>query len=609
MGRGASRGTPWGRLATRNRLWRDSPHREATERYVDLSRMKHRHLFLIAIVSTAVVLGTLVGCGAIGEKYKVIEWSANYFEKYFPRWMDDFSAEHADDNVRIKFRAMVSDAAQKVYTMLISHTLSDVIIVGTETQSLLIDNNALERIPDDYIPRQHYMPLALAVPSYGDGSLAAIPYTVGIRPFMYFDVADLREVGTSVEDAPVLFEPYREWAARFLKWEMPDGSIVAGSLSADEAAKATNLRRPLLLQRGHVLSVYPFILAYFDVMPDENGESDNSLDDFLGGPPSGRPFRFDTPEFVRGLTEWRDFFISETGATADGDTGRIEGLTAGKYASCEAGNWIFGEVFSVNMEASALPHAEGKPLRLPVGVGSHGISRETPHKELAMAFARYISEVPQQLDGYYGHGYLPSRFDAWDAIHADDVEDAAIRQRFLAPYVGGNEDFIGQPRIKRTYHDRMEIQVFVPLSSDETLMTWSSKKAAAEVGEGEAAAADAAEDAAAGMAEKYGATLQQLAEDIAAMTAQEVTVVLQGTPDEMVAVRSVVPSSPVGMYMPHLRNGVYVPVHKLWSRLQPEVIVRAQQFVTHPDAGQRMSPEEAAKWCQEEAEAIVAGTK
>lgn len=564
--------------------------------------MKRRHLFLAAIVITAAVLCTLAGCGAIGEEYKVIEWSANYFEKYFPRWMDDFSAEHSDEHVRIKFRAMVSDAAQKVYTMLISHTLSDIIVVGTETQSLLIDNRALEPVPDDYIPRQHYMPLTLAVSSYDDGSLAAIPYTVGIRPFMYFNVEDLREVGTSVADAPELFEPYREWAGRFLKWEMPDGSIVAGKLSADQVRKPTNLRRPLLLQRGHVLSVFPFILAYFDAMPDENGESDNSLDDFLGGPPSGRPFRFDTPEFVKGLTEWRDFFISETGAIADGKTGRIEGLTAGRYASCEAGNWIFGEVFSVNMEASALPHAKGKPLRLPVNVGAHGVSRESPHKELAMAFARYISEVPQQLDGYYGHGYLPCRFDAWDEIHEYDMEDVVIRERFLGPYASGNEDFICQPRIKRTYHDRMEIQVFVPFSSDETLRTWSSKKDAAAVVEDE-------KDAARGMAQQYGARLQRLADEVAGMTAQEVTVVLQGTPDEMISVRSVVPSSPVKMYTPHLRNGVYVPPHKLWSRLQSEVIVRAQQFVTHPDPAQRMSPEEAAKWCQEEAEAIVAGTK
>jgi len=577
-----------------------------------LSGTSKRRFALAGITAAAVTLCALVGCGAWGEQYKVIEWSANYFEKYFPRWMEDFAADHADENVRIKFRAMVADATQKVYTMLISHTLSDVIIIGTETQSLLLDNRVLEPIPDDYIPRDDYMPLTLAVPSYDDGTLAAIPYTVGIRPFMYFNTECLREVGTTVEEAPDLYKPYHDWAAQFLKWKMPDGSVKTGKLAPGELEGATLLRRPLLLQRGHLLSVYPFILAYFDPSPDENGQSDNSLDDFLGGPPSNRPFRFDSPEFVKGLTEWRDFFISDTGAIADGKMGRIQGLTTGRYAACEAGNWIFGEVFSVNMEASDLPHAEGKPLRLPVGVGAHGVYNESPHKELAMEFARYISEVEQQLDGYYGHGYLPCRFSAWERIRADDDEDARIRERFLGPFTGGREDFVGRPRIKRTYHDRMELQLFVPFVKDSTLGRWSGAGAAEEEAaetaptEGqEAAEADVAKS----MARKYGDRLRKLADEVAQATGQEVTAVLQGTPDEMLPVRCSIPKSPVGIYMPHLENGFYVPVHRLWSRIQPEVIVRAQQFVTHPDPSQRMTPEEAAKWCQQEAEAIAAGEK
>lgn len=574
-----------------------------------MKRFKRLSLTLNAL--TAACLLVLVGCGIIGEKYKTIEWTTNYFEKYYPRWMNEFADAHADEKVQIKFRAMVSDAAQKVYTMLIADDLSDVIVVGTETRALLMDNEALEPIPDGLLNLDDFLPIGLSISSYRDGRLAAVPTGPGLRPYMYFNVDHLAEVGTTPEEVPETYDEYHKWAERFLKWELPDGSIATGSLPAEQAASAKVIRRPLIIQRAHTLSVFPFFLAYLDPEMDENGKSDGSMDDYLGGPPSNRPLRFDTPEFVAGVREWQKFFISDTGAIADGLTGRIKGLTNGSYSSCEAGNWIFGEVASVAMNVTAVPHAEGKPLRLPMTLASYGVSRNSKHKELALEFAKYISTTGCQMDAYYGHGYLPARKSAWKQIEMDDAEDVEIRARFLGNYAEGNGEFICLPRIKRTYRDRMELYLYVPYDTDKRLAAAASSdevEIEAEESE-EEAGAEGVEAAPVQLADRYSEEMAALARDVAAYTGQEVVVILQGTPEEMRPVRSVLPRSPVSVYVKNIDDSVYVPVDKLWTRLTDDVIIRVAQMVTHPDPAERMSPEEAGKWAQNEAQLILDGKK
>lgn len=576
---------------------------------------RHKGIVLGCITAGAAVLADPAAAGQYGQHYATIEWSTSYFEKYYPRWMDDFCREHADENVRIRFRAMVANAQEKVYTMLISHTVSDVIIVGTTSQALLLENDALEPIPDEFIDRSDFMPISLSVPTYPDGTLAAIPNTVGIRPFIYFNQDCMKEVHTSAKDVPSSYDEYHKWASKFFKWDVGKDKPVLGPLPPDEVASATLLRRPLGITRGHVLSAYPFFLAYMDAMPDKNGQSDNSLDDFLGGPPGNRPLKFDTPEFVKGLGEWQKFFISDdTPPIADGATERIPGLTSGYYAGCEAGNWIFGEVTNINMQVTSLPHAPGKPLRLYMGVNSNGVSRESKHKRLAMEFAKYISDANQQLDAYYGHGYLPCRFSVWKRIDADDKQDATIRKKFLGQFGQGHGDFVGKPRIKHTYHDSMTIYLWTPLMFDREIARASSRKTESTSAQKATTGANQqkakqAEEKVHILADKYEETLKTLADNVARATEQRVTVILQGTPSDMLGIRSVMPKSPVDVYIPLLSSGVYLPVDRIWERLQSEVLGRAIQFVTADDPSKRMTPQEAGKWCQAEAEAILSGKK
>ncbi|MCD6404645.1 MAG: extracellular solute-binding protein [Planctomycetes bacterium] len=575
---------------------------------------RHKGILLGCIAAGAVVLVVLAGCGKVGQRYTTIEWSTSYFEKYYSRWMDDFCRAHADENVRINFRAMVANAQEKVYTMLISHTVSDVIIVGTSSQALLLENDALEPVPDGFIDRDDFMPISLSVPTYPDGTLAAIPSTVGIRPFIYFNRDCMKEANTSEKDVPESYDEYRKWASKFFKWDVGKDEPILGPLPPGEAAVATLLRRPLGITRGHVPSAYPFFLAYMEAMPDENGKSDNSLDDFLGGPPGDRPLTYDTPEFIKGLAEWQKFFVSDDIPVADGKSERLPGLTSGYYAGCEAGNWIFGEVFNIDMQVTALPHAPGKPPRLYMNASANGVSRESKHKRLAMEFARYIGDANQQIDAYYGHGYLPCRFSVWKQLDADDRGNAAVRNRFLEKFGQGHGDFVGKPRIERTYHDSMTIYLWAPLMLDREIAGASSwetesvpvRKAAPK---GDEKKAKQAEERVRKLADKYAGTLKKLADDVAEATGQRVTVILQGTPENMLDTRSVIPKSPAGVYTPLLSSGVYLPVDRIWGRLQSEVLGRAIQFVTADDPSKRMSPEEAGRWCQAEAEAILSGKK
>jgi hypothetical protein len=360
-----------------------------------------------------------------------------------------------------------------------------------------------------------------------------------------------------------------------------------------------------------MFSSFPFILAYVDPRPGPDGKVHNSVDEYIGGPPSSKEFRFDTPELAKGLGEWQRFFVPKRDAVADGDTERLVALQRDVYAGCEAGNWIFGEVFTVDMQVTSLPHAAGKPLRLSLTVGGYGVSRESRHKDLALEFAKYIADAGRQVDAYYGHGYLPTRFSAWKRLDEDDKADKSVRASFLGPYAEGHGAFICQPQIKRRPHDEMEILVFVPLSLDLTVVTARSWEEQAELPAPEVPA-EGAEAAApvediAKVARERSAEAKALADRVAAATGERVTVIVRGTPDDMRQVRSRVPVSPIPVYMPLLDSAVFVPNLKVWDRITSEVIARAIQFVTNAD--DPMSPEKAAKWSQDEATAIMNGTK
>gem|GEM_PF-3460888 len=570
----------------------------------------YARISLAAIIAVCAALLVLTGCGGLGEKYITIEWSTSYFEKYYVRWFDDFEKLHADEHVRIKFRAMPSDAAQGVYTMMISHTLSDVVALFTGTSSLLLENNAVLPVPDGLIDESDYMPVAVSWPRYRDGTLAAVPGGAGIRPFIYFDSADLKEAGVSIKDVPDDYEGYREWATKLFKREV-DGKVVVGPLPPDQAARARVLRRPLGITRGHLPSFYPFMTAYFDPMPDADGKSDNSLDDYIGGPgeTGSRPFRLDTPEFAQGLAEWAKFFVPANEAVADGYTERLLGLQNDVYAGCEAGNWIFGEVYTINMLVTPLPHPKGRVAHLYCGPGAEGVSRDSKHPELAFEFAKYITDTNQQVDGYYGHGYTVGRLSAWKQLDEDNTEDIVIRKTLLGDYSEGHGDYVGQPQINRTSHDTIDVVLFVALSSNIPIVKARSWEEGVQAGpsaeEGQPEAPPGGDVAS--LARSHQTQAKALADRVASITGERVTVIVQGTPPELSALRSNIRESPIPVYLPLLPHGVFQPNMKIWDRITGEVLARAIQKVSSADNPE--TPEAVAKWCQQEAQDIVAGKK
>jgi hypothetical protein len=579
---------------------------------VGLNLTRRTRICLAAIFAVAAVLLGLTGCGKLGENYTYIEWSTSYFEKYYVRWFDDFEKLHADQHARIKFRAMPSNAAQGIYTMMISHTLSDVVTSGTGISALLFENNAFEPVPAGLIDESDFMPVAMCIPRYPDGTLAGVPGGVGIRPFIYFDSADLKEAGASVSEIPQEYDAYREWAQKLFKREV-DGKITVGPLPPDQAERAKIIRRPLGMTRGHLPSFYPFMLAYLDPMPDANGVSDNSLDDYVGGPGvhGTRPFKFDSPEFIKGLDEWRKFFVPAKTAIADGGTERLFGLQSDLYAGCEAGNWIFGEVYTTDMLVSPLPHAPGRPQHLYCEAGAEGVSRDSKNKALAFEWVKYITATEQQVDAYYGHGYTPGRLSTYKWLADDDKEDQEIRRRFLGPYSDGNADFICQPSVARTSHDTMDVFLFVALPSNAPIVkarSWEEQVATGAAAEEapEPGAPPAATDIDA-LAARHAKEAKELADKIAAMTKERVTVIVQGTPPELVAFRNNIRRSPIPTYLPLLAQAVYQPDTSILDRIASEVLARAIQDATSADSPR--TAEEVAKWCQKEAEDIAAGRK
>jgi len=570
---------------------------------------------LAAVTLVSVILAILTGCGAVGEKYTVIEWSTSYFEKYYVRWFEDFQNLHAKEHVRIKFRAMPSNSQQGIYTMMISDTLSDCVTVFTGISALLLENKALEPVPEGLIDKSDFMAVALSWPTYDDGTLAAVPGGVGIRPFIYYDSEDLRDGGVTTEDVPEDYEGFRSWAEKLFKREA-GGKTVIGVLPGDQAAKAKVMRRPLGITRGHVLSAYPFLLAYLDPTPDpETGKSDNSLDDYLGGPGDhgkNRPFRFNTPEFIKGIGEWAKFFVPSSSAIADGNTERLGGLQSDVYAGCEAGNWIFGEVYTIDMRVAALPHPVGRPARLACGPDGEGVSANSKNKKLAFEWVKYMTDTDRQVDAYYGHGYTPGRLSTWKQLDADDKEDQEIRKTLLMPYSDGHGDYICQPQINRISHDTIDVLVFVAFPNNISIVrahSWEAQiakgpEAGEAPGESEAPLPSSQLEA---VANVHQADAKTLADAVAKMTGERTTVIVQGTPPESVALRSNIRRSPIPAYLPHLENGVFQPNLALWDRIMSEVVASAIQKVSKADGPE--SPEDVAKWCQEEAEAIVAGKK
>lgn len=553
---------------------------------------------LCVIAATAAFLLVAAGCGRIGQRYTYIEWYTYYFEKYYPPWFEDFQKAHADKHVRIRFRSMPISASETVYTMLISDTLSDCIVIGSGTDSLLLENKALE--PIDLTPEQRadIHPVALMSVTDGDGVLRGLPSGLGMRPFIYFNRQCLDEAGVSADDAPVTFDEYHKWAAHLLKWDV-DGKEVFGLPAEEDLPRARMLRRPIAVIRGYDRSAFPILISRMDPLPDENGTSDHSIDDYFGGPPSGRPFRFDTPEFIEGLREYARFFLPEKTAVADGVSERMPGFLGGIYAGMEGANWIYGEVFTVDIVPSRLPSAPGRPGRVFMNSGGTGVSQRSKHKELAIEFARFITRAEAQLDGYYGHGYLPSSFRAWKMIADNDATDERIRREILDSPEVRSHDFVATPQVKRRSHREIDVFLYTAHHEDAALLT-----ADCAPGRPEEVNIAAATDP---QADEHRELSAGIARQVAALTGQAVRVVMQGTPSEMIPARSYVLESPIPIYMEYLDRGFYVPVSRVWDRLRSEVIVRACQFVTRPDDPE--TPEEAARWAQKEAEDILRGRK
>jgi ABC-type glycerol-3-phosphate transport system substrate-binding protein len=553
-------------------------------------------VILCFLILASVALGLLAGCGRIGGKYTYIEWYSSYFEKYYPRWFEEFERAHADRNVRIRFRAVVGNFEQVIYTMLISHTLCDCIAVGPSSAALLLENAALEPLTDEDVDHDDFPALSIKLGSQDDGEMVSYPLMLNMRPFLYFNREAFRQGDTSEKEIPDTFAEYRRWAPSLFKWEL-DGKIVYGPLSDEDAERARMLRRPIGMIRGFAWSAIPLCASYMEPLPDENGRSDLSVDDFFGGPPSGRPFRFDTPEFIRGLEEYRDFYLPKETAVADGDTGRVRGFQEGIYAGAEGSNWIYGEVLKIDMQITKLPRAQGRPRRVWMTSSGVGVSRESANKELAKEFARFITRPESQIDAYYGHGYLPASLTAWRRLGENDRVDEEIYTRFLDTPRVGRCGYVGVPRVKRRYHDVMDIYLHAPHTKDVVIMT-----ASAAPGEEAAFSEDVPE-----LAGAHRSLAGELAVEVAEFAGVSVNVIVRGTPEDMIDMRSFRTASPVPVYAELLESGIYVPLSKEWARLQGEVIRRVCQFVSR--AEEPMAPADAAAWAQKEAEDILAGRK
>lgn len=559
-----------------------------------------RKAVLGVILSTAMVLLGLAGCGVIGEKYVYVEWYTRYFETYYQRWFDEFEREHADENVRIKYRSMAMSTAEKVYTMLISNTLSDCISIDSGTAVLLLENDCLEAVPEEMIERGDFPGVALSLATTKDGKLVAFPGGVGMRPFLYFNREVLKEAATSVEEVPETFGEFRKWAPKLFKWEA-NGEAFLGPLDEEKYPKAKMVRRPLAMIRGFVWSAIPILISYVDPLPDADGKTDNSLDDYLGGPPSGRPFRFDTPEFIKGLEIYRDFYLPTRTAVVDGGTSRVRAFQEGIYAGVEAANWIYGEVFTIDMQVARMPHAPGRPARLYTNSSSVGVSRNSKHKRLAFEFAKFVTSTEAQVDAYYGHGYTPARFSSWERLIADGEVDEEIRARFLKGGANSGGGYVGVPRIKRRNHEQVELYLHVLHEKDVSISTTSCCGATADGAEVEVV------EAIPSLAGGHRELAARLAREVAGYTGLDVTVIVQGTPEDMIRSRSYVTSNPAEVYAGLLESGFYCPVDKTWDRLLSEVVRRVCQFVTRTE--EPLTPAEGAAWAQQEAEDILAGRK
>lgn len=535
---------------------------------------------LLGACGVAVVI-SLLARGGTGKPPIEIEWYASYYESYFPRWIEEFEKAHADQNVRVKFKAMVTGEPQKVYTMLISHSLCDVIAASP----ILLENDAFEPLTLEQIDASDQIPIAIKLATDGKGRIIGFPSGSDIRGFVYYNNADLKEAGTTADAAPETFDAYSRWASQMFKWDV-GGRTVWGMPKAEDVARARMLRRPIGMTRGFFFSSLSFLLAYVEPLPDANGISDHSLDDYLGGPRSNRPFRFDTPEVIAGLREYQKFFLPRDRAVADGDTSRMGAFKNGIYSGIEGANWVYGEVFTIDLAVTKYPHAQGKKMRTWMNAGVIGIARESKHKELATEFVKFITSTDCQADAYYGHGYLPSRYSAWRQLAEDAKMDDAIRAQFLAP-LAGDRRFVGVPQIKRKSHDALEITLYVPGALDAEL---------ARIPDGVPASAE------------LGQLAQRLCKDVGAFASRATTLTIQSTPPEMIPSRSFVPKSPIPVYEPLLADcGVWVPLDQIWLRLEGEVITRMLERVTR--ASNPDTPEAAAKWAQAEAEDISAGRK
>ncbi|HUW55030.1 MAG TPA: extracellular solute-binding protein [Planctomycetota bacterium] len=321
-----------------------------------------------------------------------LEWSVDTWEVYYPGWIAQYEQEHPE--VKIDLRVMGSSATQKVYTMLVAGQLSD--IVTSSQRNLLVENDAIESVPEARFDFSDVLPVCMAMARRPEGDMIYVPASLNLKPMVYMDKADLDEAGLGVEAFPDDFDGWLKAMKRLEKRDA-DGNLV---------------RRPFHMKATFFAYGYPWILSR--VEPRPGGQ--NSINDFLGDGRS-RPLRFDVPEVMEGLRQWRRVFVGED-QVADGDLERIPGMKKDRYAGAAGGNWMEGElrVNAPQIQWVIIPPpraADGRRWVHAQG-GGWAVARQSRHKEAAWDFVRFLTSPRCQAEAYLAHGYLPARRSAWD---------------------------------------------------------------------------------------------------------------------------------------------------------------------------------------------------
>jgi len=349
----------------------------------------------------------------------------------------------AHPNVTIEFIPAGEEEGLKTLAMIRANDLPDAFRVetgGATTRNLpiYIENDLLDPVPawvkKDVGWENNCIEFCKEYYKDADtGEILALPVTYDLKPFFFYRVDALKEVGLDPMNIPQEMNAWWEANKKLVK--------------RDSTGEVTR----------YAMRTFAFVIDYGlnFILADVEPKGDPSdLYSYMGGSGKDDPYRLTAPEFVKSMERYQRMCYGPDLIFDNAYADRMEGLKSDFYAGVTAGTWFEQSLEPAGMEYVVLPppNAKGKKPKASATTNAYGVVNTSKNKELAWEFLEILATdvdwwtwawTPREVAGQTVFDRnLPSYHSVWDGLGKAgfDIDKYAYALKDFQPVIEPKSD-------------------------------------------------------------------------------------------------------------------------------------------------------------------------